>query len=47
MSFPRSPVTGRNSQGTFRKSTPSRPEREERFERGGSRESSGTRRDRR
>jgi hypothetical protein len=43
MSFPRSPVTGRDSQGLFRKSTPSRPEREERFERGGSRESSGGR----
>jgi hypothetical protein len=38
--MPRSPVTGRDSQGLFRKSTPSRPEREERFERGGSRSSS-------
>jgi hypothetical protein len=43
MELPRSPVSGRNSQGLFRKSTPSRPEREERLERGGSGRSSGRR----
>jgi hypothetical protein len=43
MSFPRSPVTGRNSGGLFGRRTPSQPEREQRFERGSSRESQGSR----
>jgi hypothetical protein len=43
MNFPRSPITGRNSQGLFGSGTPSRPEREERFERGGGRDSSNSR----
>jgi hypothetical protein len=43
MKFPKSPVTGRNSRGLFGigRSTPSKPEREGRVERGQSRESRG------
>ena len=40
MNLPRSPVTDRSSQGLFGRSSPSRPDREERFDRGESRNSS-------